>query len=169
MIRYLVLFLLLLTAAPSRGETLRGMVKSVYDGDTVAVVGKGIGRVKVRLYGIDAPETRKPDRLGQPFGDQSKRVLMYKLLGREITADVVETDSYGRVVAVIRLSGRDINAEMVAEGMAWAYRYHLQGPYASTYIRLEEQARLQRRGLWRDTSPRPPWEFRRSTKGKGRV
>lgn len=161
MIRYLVLCVLLLTAVPAYAESLRGMVKSVYDGDTVALVGRGIGRVKVRLYGIDAPETRKPERPGQPFGEQAKRVLMYKLLGREVTADVVEKDSYGRIVAVIRLAGKDVNAEMVAEGMAWAYRYHLVAPYASTYIRLEEQARLQRRGLWRDTSPQPPWEFRR--------
>jgi len=145
-------------------ETLRGMVKTVYDGDTVVLVGRGSGRVTVRLYGIDAPEARKPESPGQPYASQAKRVLMYKLLGREVVADVQEQDQYGRAVAVVRLAGRDMNAEMVAEGLAWAYRQYLAGPYASQYIRLEEQARHQRRGLWRDANPRPPWDFRQGRK-----
>ena len=140
------------------------MVKTVYDGDTVVLVGPGIGRVSIRLYGIDAPETRKPNSPGQPFGSQSKRVLMFKVLGKEVTAEVQDRDQYGRTVGVLQLAGRDINAEMVAEGMAWAYRQYLNGPYASRYIALEGQARHQRRGLWRDANPQPPWEFRRGQK-----
>ena len=146
-------------------ETLRGMVKTVHDGDTLVLVGRGMGRLTVRLYGVDAPETRKPDSPGQPFGSQAKRVLMYKLLGKEVSAELVERDQYGRAVAVVKLAGRDINAEMVSEGMAWAYRQYLSGPYASQYINLEEQARRLKRGLWRDGNPQPPWEFRRGRKG----
>jgi endonuclease YncB( thermonuclease family) len=56
---------------------------------------------------------------------------------------------------------------MVAEGMAWSYRQYLQGPYASEYLDAEERARSSRTGLWRDTNPRPPWEFRRALKGTG--
>jgi len=130
----------------------------------VVLVGRGTGRVTVRLYGVDAPETRKPDSPGQPFGSQAKRVLMFKLLGKEVVAEVQDRDQYGRAVAVLQLAGMDINAEMVAEGMAWAYRQYLGGPYASRYIALEEQARRQHRGLWRDTNPQPPWEFRRGQK-----
>ena len=89
---------------------------------------------------------------------------MFKVLGKEITAEVQDRDQYGRTVAVLQLAGRDINAEMVSEGMAWAYRQFLGGPYASRYIVLEEQARRQHRGLWRDTNPQPPWEFRRGQK-----
>lgn len=155
------LCLVLITVLPVSAETLRGMVKAVHDGDTVVLVGRGTGRVTVRLYGIDAPETRKPDSPGQPFGSQSKRVLMFKVLGKEVSAEVQDRDQYGRVVAVLQLAGRDINAEMVTEGLAWAYRQFLSGPYASRYIQLEEQARRQHRGLWRDANPQPPWEFRR--------
>jgi endonuclease YncB( thermonuclease family) len=86
---------------------------------------------------------------------------MFKVLGKEVIAEVQERDQYNRIVAVVKLSGRDINAEMVAEGMAWAYRQYLSAPYASYYIPLEEKARRQRRGLWRDPNPQPPWEFRR--------
>lgn len=155
---------MLITVLPASAETLRGMVKAVHDGDTVVLVGRGTGRVTVRLYGVDAPETRKPDSSGQPFGGQAKRVLMFKVLGKEVAAEVQDRDQYGRVVAVLQLAGRDINAEMVTEGMAWAYRQFLNGPYASRYILLEEQARRQRRGLWRDNNPQPPWEFRRGQK-----
>jgi micrococcal nuclease len=157
---------LLATETSAAAETLRGMVKTVYDGDTVVLVGRGMGRVTVRLYGVDAPETRKPDSPGQPFGSQAKRVLMFKVLGKEVSAEVQDRDQYGRTVAVLQLAGRDINAEMVSEGMAWAYRQFLNGPYASRYIALEEQARRQHRGLWRDTNPQPPWEFRRGQKRK---
>ncbi len=158
---FLSIAMLLITALPASAETLRGIVKTVFDGDTLVLVGPGLGRLTVRLYGIDAPETRKPKSPGQPFGSQAKRVLMYKLLGKEVTAELVERDQYGRAVAVVKLAGRDINAEMVAEGMAWAYRQYLAGAYASQYISREEQARRLRRGLWRDANPQPPWDFRR--------
>lgn len=160
----LALLLLLSAESPAMAETLRGMVKAVHDGDTVVLVGRGTGRVTLRLYGVDAPETRKPDKPGQPFGSQAKRVLMFKVLGKEVTAEVQDRDQYGRAVGVLLLAGRDINAEMVSEGMAWAYRQFLHGPYASRYIQLEEQARRQRRGFWRDSNPQPPWEFRRGQK-----
>ena len=161
---FLSIAMVLMTALPVSAETVRGMVKAVHDGDTVVLVGRGTGRVTVRLYGVDAPETRKPDSPGQPFGSQAKRVLMFKVLGKEVTAEVQDRDQYGRTVGVLKLAGRDINAEMVTEGMAWAYRQFLGGPYASRYIQLEEQARRQRRGLWRDPNPQPPWEFRRGQK-----
>jgi endonuclease YncB( thermonuclease family) len=51
---------------------------------------------------------------------------------------------------------------MVAEGLAWAYRQYLEGSYASEYLRLEEQARRRRMGLWQQPNPQPPWEFRQS-------
>lgn len=155
---------LLVTGTAAAEETLRGMVKTVHDGDTVVLVGRGLGRLTVRLYGIDAPETARPDRPGQPYSGQARRVLMYKVLGREVMVKLREYDQYGRGVGVLLLDGRDINAEMVAEGQAWAYRSFLDGPYASTYIRLEEQARRLHRGLWRDPNPQPPWEFRRGRK-----
>jgi len=68
---------------------------------------------------------------------------------------------------VVRLAGRDINREMVAEGMAWAYRQFLERPYASEYLAAENRARTSRAGLWRDANPRPPWEFRQALKGGG--
>ena len=77
-------------------------------------------------------------------------------MGKKVSAEIIDVDQYQRAVAVIRYAGRDINREMVAEGMAWAYRRYLQGPYASEYLDAENRARARRAGLWRDANPRPP-------------
>lgn len=167
---YLIILaqILLLTGTAYAGRTIEGMVRAVYDGDTVLLTTREESRLKVRLYGIDAPETRKPDKPGQPYGDVARRTLMFKVMGRRVTAEIVDIDQYKRAVAVIRYSGRDINREMVSEGMAWAYRQYLEGAYASEYIGAENMARSRRAGLWRESTPHPPWEFRNGRTGKGR-
>jgi len=99
------------------------------------------------------------------FAEIARRTLMFKIMGRTVSAEIMDSDQYHRAVAVIRYNGRDINRDMVAEGMAWAYRHYLSGPYASEYIDAEERARARHKGLWRDANPLPPWEFRHALKG----
>jgi len=146
-------------------RTVEGVVRAVYDGDTILLATRGTSRLKTRLYGVDAPETAKPDKPGQPYGAAARRLLLSKIMGKKVSAEVIDVDQYQRAVAVIRYAGRDINREMVAEGMAWAYRRYLQGPYASEYLGAEARARSRRAGLWRDVNPRPPWEFRQAING----
>ena len=158
--------LVVLAAADSHAaRTVEGVVRAVYDGDTILLVTRGTNRLKTRLYGVDAPETAKPDEAGQPFGEAARRALLAKVMGKKVSAEVMDVDQYQRSVAVIRYAGRDINREMVAEGMAWAYRRYLQGSYASEYLVAENRARSRRVGLWRDVNPRPPWEFRQAPGG----
>jgi endonuclease YncB( thermonuclease family) len=165
---FVILQILLLTGTAFAGRVLEGMVKAVYDGDTVLLATREESRLKVRLYGIDAPETKKPDKPGQSYGDIAKRTLMYKIMGRRVLAEIIDIDQYKRAVAVIRYEGRDINREMVSEGWAWAYRHYLQAPYESEYIGSENRARSRRAGLWRESNPQPPWEFRKALKGGGK-
>jgi len=162
--------LLLLVADAHAGRFIDGMVRAVYDGGTVLLATREDNRLKVRMYGIDAPETATHGSPGQPFGGIARRTLMYKIMGRQVSAEIMDVDKYHRTVAVIRYAGRDINREMVAEGLAWACRQELQGLYASEYIDAEEAARARHRGLWREDNPTPPWEFRhaRETAGKRR-
>jgi micrococcal nuclease len=160
----LVIIMMTLTMCSSdvfAGRIIEGVVKAVYDGDTVLLATREDSRLKLRLYGVDAPETEKPDVPGQPFGDISKRTLAYKIMGRRVLAEIMDVDQYKRVVGIIRYAGRDINREMVSEGMVWAYRPYLQGVYASEYIGGENRARSNRNGLWRDNKPQSPWEFRK--------
>jgi len=158
--------LILLTAEIGyAARSLEGVVRSVNDGDTFILITRDSRQFKIRLYGIDAPETAKPDNPGQPFGKAAARALRAKIRGKNVIAEVVDVDQYQRPVAVIHCEGRDINREMVAEGMAWAYRQFLDGTHSSEYLGAENSARSRHIGLWHDTNPQPPWEFRRALRG----
>ncbi len=146
------------------GRAVHGVVRSVYDGDTVLLVAGDGERIRARLYGIDAPEVRHREIPGQPYGQEARRVLREKLLKRRVRLEIRETDEYGREVGIVELDGRNINEEMVREGYAWAYRRYLERPYASPFIEAEAKARAERRGLWRQPLPTPPWEFRRAVR-----
>jgi len=150
---------------------LEGIVTKVSDGDTINVTDPLGTKLKIRLYGIDAPETEKSNKKtgrvskpGQPFGDEAWKALDSKIYRKRVKVDVMDIDRYQRAVSVVWLNGRSINKEMVAEGWAWAYRQYLDRPYASEYIRAEEQARGKSLGLWQQSNPEPPWDFRRSLK-----
>lgn len=148
-------------------RTVDGYVVKVVDGDTITVNADGT-KLKVRLYGIDTPETEKMSRKtgvvfkeGQPYGEEAWRVLEDKVGGQKIHLDIMDVDRYRRMVSMVWKGSRNINQEMVSEGWAWAYRKYLKGAYASEFIQDEEQARKKRLGLWTQYNPQPPWEFRK--------
>ncbi len=167
----LILALLVLTPfflqakEPTRME--EGIVRHVADGDTVTMVTNEGTKLKIRLYGIDAHETVKANRgtgsvskPGQPYGEEAYRSLERKVLGKRTKVQIMDVDRYRRMVAILYLDHCDINREMVQEGYAWAYREYLKGPYASEYIDAENDARSKHLGLWQQSNPQPPWEFR---------
>jgi len=149
------------------GRTVEGVVTYVSDGDTLWVRTAERKELKIRLYGIDAPEIRHREVPGQPFGREAARALRSKVRGKHVSVEVRDIDRYGRIVGIVRFGGRDINLEMISEGWAWAYRAYLERPYASEYIEAEKKARAGKYGLWKQANPRPPWEFRRSVQGPG--
>jgi endonuclease YncB( thermonuclease family) len=164
-----LLFLIpLLGIAREPARTEEGVVRHVADGDTVTVVTDEGTKLRVRLYGIDAPEIRHINRRtgiiskpGQPYGEEAYRALEGKVLHKRVKVQIMDIDRYRRMVAIVYLGDRDINREMVQEGYAWAYREYLHGPYASEYIEAENEARSKHLGLWQQMNPQPPWEFRR--------
>ena len=149
------------TAPGTAPGAVEGEVKKVADGDTLTLVTRDGTRLKVRLYGIDAPEIRHESQPGQPYGEEAKDALEKKISRRIVRLDIVERDPYERTVAIVFLGTRVINEEMVKEGFAWAYRKYLHGPYASGFIGAENEAREKKRGLWNQPNPTPPWEFKR--------
>jgi micrococcal nuclease len=151
----LLVSVLLPVCSHSSIRTIEGTVMSVSDGDTFKLETPEGTKVKVRLYGIDAPEKK------QPFGDASFDALKSKILGQKVTVDVVTTDRYKRTVGIVSLNGRCINTEMIREGWAWAYTEYLKRPYASEYINAEKEARDKGLGLWKQRNPQPPWEYRK--------
>lgn len=149
--------------------TVYGKIVKVSDGDTVQFLQNDHDfKLKLRLYGIDAPETEKGNKRtgkvskpGQPYGEEAFKALKSKIYGKTVMIQILDKDKYKRMVSVVWIGDRNINKEMVAEGWAWAYRKYLDRPHASEYIDAEEQARKAKRGLWKQANPTPPWEFRK--------
>lgn len=142
-----------LTGSTSSGTTLSGRAR-VIDGDSILV-----DRVEVRLYGIDAPEAKQTCAMGGvrwPCGRQATRALRNLIEGRVVVCDERDRDSYGRVVAVCRHGGTNVNAWLVTNGWAMAYRRH-----SLAYVDPESDARSAKRGIWRGDFV-PPWDWRQA-------
>ena len=134
----------------------------------MTLVTRDDAKLRVRLYGIDAPEVRHDGTPGQPFGEEAKRALAAKVLRKDVTLTIQDRDQYKRVVGIIKIGNRNINEEMVHEGWAWAYREYLRGPYVSEFINAEREARGKKLVLGQRSNPQPPWEFRKAKREEGR-
>lgn len=150
---YLLVILLIFVADNSLAW--EGAVVKVLDGDSIKVQRDGL-IYEIRLYGIDTPEYK------QPFSNKAKRFTKAMTLGQTVKVDQKDIDRYGRIVALVFIQDTLVNRELVRNGWAWFYgRYCLEQPLCDEMKSLESKARLQRRGLWRESSPISPWEWKR--------
>lgn len=127
------------------------LVIGISDGDTITARCGDMPQLKVRLAEIDAPEKK------QAYGKQAKQTLSNMIYMQEILIDPLGKDRYGRTLGYISHGDTDINRQMVIEGMAWCYKQYLKDP---SCLSDEAEARKNKRGLWNDVSPIPPWEWR---------
>ena len=130
----------------------------VIDGDTIEVQS-----ARIRLFGIDAPESAQSCREGNrrwSCGAQATRALSGRIDGRSVACEERDQDRYGRIVAVCHYDGQDVNAWMVHQGWAMAYRR-----YSTAYVDQEAAAKRAKRGLWRGDFV-PPWDWRRGDRLK---
>ena len=137
-------------------------VTRVVDGDTieVSVTGRtegpaaGMGNVgevyKVRLIGIDTPESVKPGTPVECFGKEASAAAAALLEGQEVTLvkDVEETDAYDRRLRYVYLGEEMANARLVLNGYANAYTYPPNVRHSSLFVQLQREAREANRGLW---------------------
>lgn len=154
------------TRARRSGAVITGRVVGVSDGDTVTVLDASKRQHRVRLLGIDAPEK------DQDFGQASKRNLSDLVFGREVTVEYEKQDRYGRTLGKVMVGGRSANLEQVRAGLAWFYRHYAEDVPSGDRQELEVtegEARRARKGLWVQSNPTPPWDFRRCGKGTERV
>lgn len=135
-------------------------VVKVSDGDTFTGLTNDNQRVRFRLQGVDAPERH------QPYSKKSTNMLSKMIFGKRVGIEEhVAADHYGRpVVYVYTPDGKDVCAEMLRSGMAWHYKHYDKSAH---YSELERQARSEKVGLWRDTDPEPPWDYRRRMRQGG--
>jgi len=149
----LTAILVLFLAFPVWAGTFPGKVVAVTDGDTIKVMHQGRAE-RVRLAGVDCPEKH------QAFGKKAKQFTADLAMGQEVNVIAQKKDRYGRTLGYVILpDGRNLNRELVQAGLAWWYR---QFSSDSSLGELEAEARAARRGLWQDSHPVPPWEFRRN-------
>ncbi|WP_043644132.1 thermonuclease family protein [Caenispirillum salinarum] len=126
---------------------------SVIDGDTLEIRG-----TRIRLHGIDAPESGQTCRSGgraYRCGQHSANQLDKALEGRTVRCEGNETDRYGRLIGECFVEGANINAWMVRYGLAMAYR-----KYSRDYVGDEQAAKAEGRGIWA-TDFVAPWDWRR--------
>jgi len=138
----LILFFLLST---SHAEIYK--VKRVIDGDTLLL----INGERVRLIGVDTPETKHPQKPVQYFGREAYLFTKEMVDGKEarFEFDRQKRDRYGRLLAyVYLLDGTFLNAEIIKQGYGFAYtRFPFK--YMEEFRRYEREARDKRKGLWR--------------------
>lgn len=134
-------------------SALAAEVIGISDGDTLTVL-EDRNQVKIRLANIDAPEK------AQAFGQRSRESLAELCFRKEASYETQTIDKYGRTVAVVTCAGIEANRAQVGRGMAWAYTKYNKD---ESLPALQEAAKAEKRGLWRDPDPTPPWEWRRNS------
>ena len=156
LLNFLLPALTLTLAGPAwAGQSFQATVLRVSDGDTIVVRTDGFEDIKVRLYGIDAPER---DQEGGAEATEALRVI----LGQAVTITEMAVDRYGRTVALVEHEGRVVNLDLVAQGLAWYYgQYCKAQPICGEIKAAEAQARTAARRLWAG-APMAPWDWRRS-------
>lgn len=161
-IRALVWFLLLIPLAVS-GATLTGKVVKVADGDTVTVLDADRVQHRVRVAGIDAPES------GQPFGQAAKTALSQRVAGRMVEVEWHKRDQYERLIGKVICDGTDAGLAQVRAGLAWWYRRFAteQTPVdRAIYEAAETRAKATRMGLWSSPDPVAPWDWRKAARNR---
>ena len=139
---------------PALQYDLSGKVVRIADGDTLTLLDASNTQHKIRLHGIDTPER------GQPYGNAAREALERLVAGKRIDVNIQDTDRYGRTVGTVYRNGQNVNLIMVQDGWAWWYEHYARNDRQLS--RAQRDAKAARRGLWQDSNPVPPWEWRRN-------
>jgi endonuclease YncB( thermonuclease family) len=152
---FIICVILFLTSTNSFSKTIIGNAR-VIDGDTI-----NINNNKIRLHGIDAPETKqtcKLDSVDWFCGKQSTEELKKIINDQSVECTVSDIDIYNRYVAICLVNKLNLNQWMVKNGWAIAYRY-----YSTDYIIEEKYARDNKIGIWKSEFLKP-YQYRKNNK-----
>ena len=139
-------------SAKKKGKIISGKVVGISDGDTFKLLVEGAQTLRVRLYGVDAPEK------GQDFGTQAHQKLSALIFSKEVEVQQKDRDRYGRVVGIAFVEGCNVNKELLRTGYAWQYTDYDR---SKAWGMLQQQAKEEKAGLWSQPNPTPPWQWRR--------
>lgn len=142
------LSLLIITAT----TTFTGKVVKITDGDTIVVLTEEKEQIKIRLEGIDCPEST------QDFGQKAKQATSDLCFGKQVKIIKSGDDRYGRTLGYVMVGDLNVNKELLRQGMAWHYKKYNQDVELAN---LEQEAYKKKVGLWSQPNPVAPWDFRR--------
>lgn len=174
-----ILFLISEPAAAGQGHLLRsveGTVSKISDGDTITVYTDDGTKLKVRLAGVDCPETPKVNhktgvvnKPGQPFGEEAQLYTDSIVRGKAVRVDIYDIDQYQRLLAyVFTDDGYNLNLELIRAGLAEIYIGGEYGPYKRELEEAEEEAKSAGRGMWGlGRKYESPKEFRKRLRVSG--
>lgn len=176
--RLLGLLLLPMLLSNVLAEEIRGRVVGCTDGDTLTVLDGNNTQHTIRLFAIDTPETscheKNPSARdavcvehSQPFGKAAKKSLSNLVFGKDVVVKLQPGSTYGREIGTVFMGDLDVNLEQVRQGMAWVYRQYAKKMHSDTYSEYnlaEQHAKEVGLGLWVDSDPVPPWEWRYSSR-----
>ena len=154
-------------AAPLPPQLI-GKVIYVTDGDTVVIRDTKLEEHAVRIISIDAPEKGRRGKPGQRYSEKSRQHLAGLVDGRGVNLVTRGRDDYGRVLARVWIGDTDVGLAQVCAGYAWVFEAFVDElPVAEQqlYRDCQIEAKANRRGLWRDAQPMPPWQWRYLRRG----
>jgi micrococcal nuclease len=128
------------------------LVTNVLDGDTFEIkIGKSIW--KVRMLGIDTPETLDPRKGVECFGheasDKTKEILSNKQIGLDLDSSQEEIDKFNRLLAYVYLDHQFINKYLLENGFAREYTYNKAYKFQKDFKKAEKEAKNNKIGLWK--------------------
>ncbi len=129
------------------GEARWVTVAKVYDGDTF----KTRSGEKIRLLGLNTPETRHRDEPGQIGGKKAKEALTKLILGKQVRLrfDKEKKDRYKRTLAQVWMrDGLWVNSWLVQKGYAHVYTFEPNTRWTKTLLKEERIARSKKLGIW---------------------
>ncbi len=155
----MVAFAYTVISAASCAMAFTGRVVAVSDGDTITVLHAETNQaVKVRLYGIDAPEKN------QNFGAQSARLTKELVMHEDVTVEEFDIDRYGRTVGIVTVANTTVNEKLVENGLAMIYPQYCKITKCDSWAKKQGAARVKKVGIWQDEDIIPPWDFRKQSR-----
>ena len=140
-----------------------GKVNNCTDGDTCSIkLDNDLSTLKVRLIGIDAPETSHgPTESGQPFGQEARDHINTLVKGKSVRIVAINEDMYGRTLGEMYVGNTLVNVGMLKAGLALTYIWDKDDINSATYISAQTKAKKDEKGIWSLDSFENPEDYRR--------
>jgi endonuclease YncB( thermonuclease family) len=146
-----IIWWLLFVTTIGFSQDYSGTIIRVIDGDTFVFQTKE-GSLKIRMYGIDAPER------DQPYSKESTNFLK-QYLNKDAILKASGVDRYSRTLGVLYIDRKDINLLAIKNGCAWHFKRYSND---QQYAQAQEYAKNNKLGLWALPNPIPPWDWRKN-------